>query len=247
MLYESTTPYSDAELERTSAGNSTRPTSVNTTESTVTRDSELQEPTDRESVRPAYGEKPPEFLSEIDLSRIGKPIIELTPERAILEGASIVAQGNIVSIDAGGLGHTPDGRGRSTGPNDRYWRDYCNTIRGHICYGPYHNLGPGVYRYYYDIKFQIPVCGNANDAVVFEFDSTRNVGQPIPGSNVYVLRWKFMCERADEDNVFEGQWGGSFAIADPTNEVEMRLKNRITSIAGLPFELLVRRLLYWKE
>lgn len=200
-----------------------------------------------ESVSPAYGIEVPLKLDPESFTGLNRQVIELTPEKALFEGNAELAAGKVVKIDAGGLGHTPDGRGRSTGPNNRYWRDYCTTTLGKICYGPYHDLDPGVYVFYYDITFQIPACGGSNDAVVFSMDTTQDIGKTIPGSKNWLLRWKFMCENADENNVFKGEWGGRFAIAERTSKVEMRLGNNLTRLAGGQIEILVRSLKYWKE
>lgn len=176
-----------------------------------------------------------------------KITIAINGQESLPEGPALLAASSIIEIDAGTLGHTPDGRGRRTGPNDRYWRDYCTTTAGKICYGPYHDLEPGVYEYYYDLSVSIPACGNADDTIVFEMDSTQDIGHTIPGSKRFVFRWKFMCEHADQNNVFSGAWGGKFAIAEKATKVEMRLGNVVTKVAGLPVEILVRQLRYWKS
>ena len=197
------------------------------------------------SVYPAYGSESPLLLDKNAFAALSRQVVDLTPERALFDARAALAAGSVVRINAGDLGHTPDGRGRRTGPNDQYWRDYCNTTDGKICYGPYHDLDPGVYVFYYDLTFQIPACGGSNDAVVFSMDTTQDIGHTIPGSKNWVFKWKFMCENANQDNVFEGSWGGRFAIADRTSKVEMRLGNNLTQLAGAQIEILVRSLSYW--
>lgn len=199
------------------------------------------------SIEPAYGLGTPALLAPNGIAALNRQIVDLTPERALFEANAALANGSVVRINAGGLGHTPDGRGRRTGPSDNYWRDYCNTTAGKICFGPYHDLDSGVYVFYYDLTFQIPACGGSNDTVVFSMDTTQDVGHTIPGSSIWGFRWKFMCDNANQNNVFEGEWGGRFAIANPTSKVEMRLGNNLTRLAGAPIELLVRSLSYWKE
>lgn len=204
-----------------------------------------------EAVYPAYGIEVPSYLDTDAFKSLGRQVRDLTSEEALLHGNEILAAGNVVRIDAAALGHTPDGRGRETGPSNRYWRDYCNTTAGKICFGPYHDLDPGVYVFYYDLTFQIPVCGGSNNTVVFSMDTTEIrggvPGLTIPGSSVWVLRWDFMCANADENNVFQGSWGGRFASARRIEGAEMRLGNSLTQLAGIPIEILVRSLTYWKE
>lgn len=202
---------------------------------------------DGNSVYPAFGVETAIQLDQDATKQRNREIVDMTAETARFDANAALTAGQVVRINAGDLGHTPDGRGRRTGDGNIFWRDYCNTTSGKICYGPYHDLDPGVYVFYYDLSFRIPVCGGANDSWVFTMDTTQDIGQPIPGSKLWFLKWKFMCDKANEDNVFEGEWGGRFAIAEKVKQVEMRLGNSLTQLAGLPFEILVRRLIYWKE
>ncbi|MGK7892335.1 MAG: hypothetical protein AB4372_01460 [Xenococcus sp. (in: cyanobacteria)] len=116
-------------------------------------------------------------------------------------------------------------------------------------YGPYATLEPGAYEYWFDIKFRTTRCGEVNDdndLALFETDAARNVGDVIPESR-RVGSWKWFCESEyTREGVFDAWIGGNFAIRETTNQVEMRLKNLITTSPTFSMEILVRRLLYRK-
>ncbi len=161
----------------------------------------------------------------------------------------VLNSGGWVTHTASGLGHNPPNRGRSVGD---YWRDYCDRTDGHACFGPYVTLDPGVYEYYYEIEFEIPRCGGANNTIVFRMDSVYRpeggvLGTPIPGSRNWVLRWNNMCDEADEHNIFRGSWGGTFATDERLEKVEMRFNNDVTAIGGRDFEVLLKQLKYRKR
>jgi hypothetical protein len=82
-----------------------------------------------ESIEPAYGLASAKFLETSAFDALAQSVVEISAQDAMVEGPSLVAANKIVSIAAADLGHTPDGRGRRTGPSDSYWRDYCNTTR----------------------------------------------------------------------------------------------------------------------
>lgn len=169
----------------------------------------------------------------------GSTAIVATAKQQDFESAAYV----IYNAADGAIGHTPAGRGRVEGSS---WYDYGNTTSGKIMYGPYVQLGPGAYEYWFDVRYRIPPCGSADNRVLFELDATRNVGQLIPESR-RVSRWKLFCDSPyTHEGVFDSWIGGTFSIAETTSQVEMRLGNVVVGSTAIPMEILVRRLLYRK-
>lgn len=179
----------------------------------------------------ARSEGPSETVASVALSSAAK--------KTAAEMAAYV----IYDATNGAIGHDPPSRGRADGTA---WFDYGNTTSGSLMYGPYVTLEPGAYEYWFDVKFRIPPCGNADGRGLFVLDAARNVGQVIPDSR-RVAPWNWFCSSPNtHEGVYDAWMGGTFAIAETTNQVEMRLRNLVAGSATFPMEILVRRLLYRK-
>ena len=113
-------------------------------------------------------------------------------------------------------------------------------------YGPYRDLPSGRYKYWFDIEYDIPNCGVADDRILFRIDATRregdSVGHVIPGSEA-VLRWNWFCDSEfNEAGVFRAMVGYQFTVNATTPNVEIRLKQALASTTGISLEIVVKNM-----